>query len=135
MLVKILSTHDPRAANAMSAEIRLIHARLERWGKWAHDGNGLGYPHRSVTERAGEGGILAGSPRPPTEMPEDVAQTDAAVGRLGVIDGCVIRAYYLRWAPVDVLYRECPGIHSVGNFRIVLKRARWRVGAYLNSCG
>lgn len=61
----------------------LAHSWLMRWAKWARQGTGLGYPKRWVTERAREGGILAGSPRPPTSMPEDLSVIDKAVARLG----------------------------------------------------
>lgn len=61
----------------------LAHSWLMKWAKWAKHGTGLGYPKRWVTERAREGGILAGSPRPPTIMPEDMAVIDKAVARLG----------------------------------------------------
>lgn len=61
----------------------LAHSWLMKWAKWARHGTGLGYPRRWVTERAREGGILAGSPRPPTSMPDDMAAIDRAVARLG----------------------------------------------------
>lgn len=61
----------------------LAHSWLMKWAKWARSDAGLGYPKRWVTERAREGGILAGSPRPPTIMPEDMAVIDKAVAGLG----------------------------------------------------
>lgn len=61
----------------------MAHAWLMKWAKWAKQGTGLGYPRRWVTERVREGGILAGSPKPPTSMPEDMAAIDKAVARLG----------------------------------------------------
>jgi hypothetical protein len=56
---------------------------------------------------------------------------DAAVARLGDVDKQVIRAYYLNWARADDLWRQCPGIRSLSNFRAVLKRARWRLIGYV----
>lgn len=122
---------DKRGENSMSAEIWGVHRRLEVWGKWARDVGLLGYPTRSVTERAGEGGILAGSPRPPTELPDAVALTDTAVARLNGIDQGVVRVYYLNWAPPETLWQRCSGIRSLSNFRCVLTRARWRIRAHL----
>jgi len=119
------------AHDSMSPEIRYIHRRLEIWGKWARDPVELGYPSRSVTERAGEGGILAGSPRPPTDMPDAIAITDAAIARLGAIDKGVVKTYYTVWAAQETLWQRCTGIRSLGNFKAVLTRARWRIRGFL----
>ena len=121
----------------MVPHIRYVHARLEEWARWAKDDTSLGFPSRSVHEKVNEGGILAGAARPPTEIPEAVAYTDAAIAAQIVIDRTVLRAYYLNWAPTETLWQRCAGIRSVSNFKAVLRRARWRVWDHLehSECG
>lgn len=82
---------------------------LTEWGRWNRDNGELGFPKRSVTEKAREGGIDAGSPRPPTEMPEDVALTDTVIAKIRLRDKSVlwraIEIVYLRGASTDALQR------------------------------
>lgn len=122
---------DCRGVNHMSPETRWVHARLEQWGEWARDIGQLSWPTRSITEKAGEGGILAGDPRPPIEMPEEVAVTDGAIGHLALIDRAVVKVYYLHWEPQEALWHRCRGIHSQRQFKNVLARARWRIRLYI----
>jgi len=124
---------DRRGLVHMSADMLYVHNRLEQWGRWAKDFSSLGYPTRSITEKFGEGGILAGSPRPPTDMSQEVAYTDTAVARLDAMDKNVIRTYYTVWAPPETLWKQCLGIRSFSNFKAVLTRARWRVSATLEA--
>lgn len=83
---------------------------MERWGRWARNISTLGYPTRSVSERANEGGIAAGSPRPPTTMPDDVAITDKAVGQIKLrhrsIEWRTLELIYLRGAPMEGVMHE-----------------------------
>lgn len=69
------------------------------WAKFTGDGNALGYPRRSVTEKANEGGITAGSPRPPSDLPEAVALTDKALSRIRN------RCNSILWRVIDLRYR------------------------------
>jgi hypothetical protein len=77
---------------------------LAEWARWTRGGVRLSYPSRSVTEKANEGGIMAGSPRPPTEMPEEVALTDKAIARLELRNRSLLRwaieLHYERSLPV-----------------------------------
>jgi hypothetical protein len=116
--------------HGMSDEVWYVHTRLEEWGRWACGPLGAavaGYPARSAHERIKEGGLAAGLPKPPVDMPEPIAYTDTAVARLAEVDKEVVRAYYLHWAPQETLWKGCAGIRSLSNFKSVLKRARWRV--------
>lgn len=118
--------------NHMNSETRMVHARLERWGKWARE-NLHGWPPATLLGRVIEQGLSGASQsgRPPISMPADIADTDAAVARLGAIDKGVIVEYYTRWAPPEMIWKRCRGIRSLSNFRAVLKRSRWRIGAFL----
>lgn len=126
---------DARAFNRMDPETKAVHVRLERWGNWAKEGNQNGWPAQTILGRMMEQGPNGASQhgKPPISMPEDIAVTDAAVAKLGEVDKGVIRAYYIRWAPMEVIWKECRGIHSVANFKCVLKRARWRIAGYVDA--
>lgn len=126
---------DPRAMNHMDPDTKAVHVRLEEWARWARDPGVLGFPRQSLTEKAALYGKL-GIPqqsnyKPEAEMPDAVALIDAAVARLGDIDRGVVRTYYLRWEPVDVMARR----HSmrVLQFQRVLRRARWRILGFLDA--
>lgn len=58
--------------------------RLIIWGHWTRTREEGGYPTRSVHTKANEGGVAAGSPRPPTMLPDEVAEVDRIVARLPV---------------------------------------------------
>lgn len=124
-----------KSMNHMDPETKLVHARLEEWATWAKDLGIAGYPKQSLTEKAAKYGKL-GIPQEPLHkpepmMPDHVAVIDAAICRLGEIDRGVVRTYYLRWEPVNVMARR----HSmrVLQFQRVLHRARWRIMGYLDA--
>jgi hypothetical protein len=73
---------------------------LLNWAKFTSDRSNLGYPRRSVTEKAREGGITAGSPRPPSDLPEAVALTDKAVSRIRQRQDSIL------WRIIDLKYLE-----------------------------
>ena len=84
---------------------------LAEWAKWAvGDFQGLGYPRRCVTEKANEGGLTAGSPKPPTEIPPEVAKTDAAVAQIRIRHKSVlwraIKIKYLERSPLEGVMRS-----------------------------
>src|ERR1700735_373914 len=57
--------------------------RMREWGKWSARGGWLGYPSVTILGRLirqGPGASQVG--RSPTELPEEVAETDAAVSQL-----------------------------------------------------
>jgi DNA-directed RNA polymerase specialized sigma24 family protein len=64
-------------------------------------------------------------------MPEAVEITEQAVNRLGDIDRKVIKAYYLEWAPIEMLARKCRMRER--EFKNVLTRARFRCKVYVES--
>ena len=72
------------AQRRLDPQLRLVDLALQRWAPWARPTYGTGYPTRSVTERANEGGILAKDsclPYPP-EWPAVVVQVDRHVAEL-----------------------------------------------------
>lgn len=129
----IPSERDRRAMNHMDPETKLVHVRLEEWGRWAKDSEVHAWPRITLLGRCidqGETGA-AQSGRPPVAMPDRVAVIDAAVCKLGEIDKRVVQAYYIRWQPIEVMARR----HSmrVLQFQRVLRRARWRIMGYLDA--
>jgi hypothetical protein len=131
----VMTERDPRSMNHMDPDTKFVHARLEEWAKWAKDPGIAGYPHQSLTEKAATYGRL-GIPQEPLHkpeamMPDHVAVVDAAVARLGDIDRGVVRTYYLKWEPVNVMARH----HKmrVLQFQRVLRRARWRIMGFLDA--
>lgn len=81
-------------------------AWLASWSRWTRSDKGAtGYPRRAVTERANEGGITAGSPRPPTDLPDEEAKTDKAVALLDDRHRSILRRVielrYERALPVE----------------------------------
>jgi len=58
---------------------------LEQWVRATRfDEGARAFPKGWITGKAGEGGIAAGSPRPPTILEEDIAKTDKAVAQLAM---------------------------------------------------
>lgn len=123
---------DRRRANAMSAEMKLVHLRLEAWGRWAHD-RLQPWPARTTLGRLIDEGPGAGHApqRESAEIPEPIAETDRAVAHLGDIDRRVVRAYYAEWAPVEQLARRQR--MTLRQFQAVLTRARWRIVGFLDA--
>lgn len=124
---------DPRYLNHMDPETKRVHVRLEEWGKWARDAEIRPWPRRTLLGRVmDQGPSGAGeSGRPPISMPNAIALVDAAVSRLGDIDRRVVQTYYLRWEPPEVMARRV-GMR-LRQFQSVLRRARWRIGGYLDA--
>lgn len=119
---------DARTMNHMDPETKLVHARLEEWGKWAKDiADSNGLPPITVIGRMMEYGPLgaAQAGRPPVSLPDRVAAIDGAVARLCEIDRRGIKEYYLKWQPIEVSARHLS--KSVRQFQTILKRARWRI--------
>lgn len=82
--------------------------------------------------RVEDEGPLAASSQgpPPISIPEHIAIVDTAVAKLKPPDDVVIKAYYLNWAPIEVLWKDT-GLKSEANFKVVLKRARWRIAGFI----
>lgn len=111
-----------------------VHIRLEEWAKWAQSGlESISWPSVTLLGRMEEQGPTGASQQgsPPITIPDEIAQVDTAVARLEPIDKGVIRAYYLSWAPPETLWMGCIGVRSAFGFRVILKRARWRIGEFI----
>ena len=106
-----------------------VHARLEEWATWSNEKHDLlGWPESIFGRIQDEGKYAAGLPgAPPVAIPDRIAAVDTAVARLEPIDKGVIRAYYLSWAPPETLWMGCIGVRSAFGFRVILKRARWKI--------
>lgn len=128
---------DRRAINHMDPDTKLVHARLEEWARWAKDTGVAGYPTQSPTEKAAKYNAI-GIPqeslhKPEPMMPEHVARVDVAICRLGEIDRKAIKLYYLNWEAPEVLARKMDRSMRWRQFLNVMRRARWRVGAFLDA--
>jgi hypothetical protein len=120
--------------NHMDPATKLVHARLEAWGKYARDRGIQGFPSQSLTEKAAQYGKL-GIPqesnfRAEPQMPEHIANVDGAVCRLWGIGQRCVKRYYVDWAPPEVMAKE-EGL-EVRRFQEVLKRARELIGMWLD---
>jgi hypothetical protein len=129
---EVIFVRDVRA-NRMDPETKVVHGRLEEWGKWAKDTEIRAWPAVTYLGRWAEQGIdgAAQQGKPPIAMPDSVAVVDAAVCRLGDIDKAIIKTYYLKWEPIEVMARR----HRmrVRQFQNVLRRARWRILGFIEA--
>lgn len=100
---------------------------LAQWARWTRHHANLGYPRRSVTEKIKEGGITAGSPRPPTALPDEVALTDRAVAMIRTRNQSVlwrtIKIRYIDCAPLEALAQDM-GISRSGAYRLTRRAQR-----------
>ena len=83
---------------------------LAEWARWAgNESHLLGYPREWVTGKAAEGGINAGSIKPPVQIPMEVATTDLAVATIRhkhrSVHWHVIRIRYLERSPIEGVMR------------------------------
>lgn len=106
-------------------------ALLWAWSSWVKDPVLLGLPRQSVTETANMGGVMRGSPRAPSDMPDDVALTDRAVAALGLRHRSILRRFiflrYERGLPLEGI-REAThlSMSQVRALRDRSSRAVWR---------
>src|SRR5579871_6320703 len=131
-----MNERDGRGMNHLARELKVTHARLERWGRWAKTAGVRAWPQITLLGRIieqGPAGACIPSSAVKTAIPDDISEVDAAFARLCEIDRRVIRTYYLDWAPIEVMAKHRR--MTVSNFKGVLKRARWRVRDYLESIG
>ena len=126
------SRPDPRAENAMCADIRGVHSRLMEWAKWSRESAPNDWPRSTLLGRFSEQGtaIFSHGHRS-NEMPLQVAEVERAVIHLTGKDRKAIERYYLHWEPKEVRARAC-GL-TVRAFETVLNRARWRIAGYLSA--
>lgn len=123
---------DGRVMNHMAPDLRLTHARLERWGRWAKSAGVRAWPQVTLLGRIIEHGPVGAcipTSAAQSAIPKDIAEVDAAVARLCQIDKAVIRTYYMEWAPIEVMAKHRR--MKVSTFHATLRRARWRVNDYL----
>lgn len=122
---------DRRSLNRMSIDTKIIHARLEAWAKWSKENQG-DWPSRTLLGRMADGELPSTASRPPISMPDAIAITDKAVGRLRTDEQGVIRAYYQHWEPIDITARK---LHmTVEKLKTILERARIRLDGYIKAC-
>lgn len=124
---------DLRALNAMDADTKRIHLRLEAWAHAVGDDTANAWPRVTLLGRLIEQGPTGASQsgRPPVAMSDEVAVVDAAVARLGDIDRAVIKSYYMHWVSTEINARRLK--MRVAQFRNVLTRARWRLTGYIDA--
>lgn len=123
---------DKRATSNMAPEIRMLHMRLEAWARWSREKTPGGWPDRTILGRLIEEGPGAGhSSTAPTEIPAAIAEIDRAVAHLTGDDRRVIREYYLRWEPREVLARRLR--LTPKRLDGILNRARWRIVGFLSA--
>lgn len=130
-IVSEVDTRDKRRVNHMDPETRTIHLKLEAWGAWAKDTEIRAYPAVSYLGRWIEQGIdgAVQQGKPPISMPDEIALVDAAVSRLGNIDKRAVQLYYIKWQPIDTLAKLMR--MRPRQYQNVLRRARWRLAAYM----
>lgn len=125
---------DARSMNHMDPQTKLTHLRLESWGRATRGHEGVGWPAATLLARMIEQGPMGASQqgRPPVDLCDRDAKTDAAVARLGVIDQKVARDYYQGWFTISMLARR----HRMRERQVqnILRRIRDRVGGFLAAC-
>ena len=117
--------------NHMDPDTKIVHIRLEAWGRWSRDAQLRPFPSVSVIGRMMEYGALGAAQegRPPVSMPDDIAAVDAAVARLWGIGKAAVVRYYTHSEPISVSARECR--MKARQFQHVLNRARHLIGMWL----
>lgn len=131
-MLMAMAERTGRAMSHMAPEVKIVHARLEAWGKWAHEVL-RPWPERTWLGKLCDGELGRSENRAPVTMPDHVAAVDAAVSSLGEIDRQVIKAYYCHSDPIELMARRCRMREA--QFKNVLKRARWRLIGYLDGAG
>lgn len=121
---------DRRALSSMDADTKLVHLRLEAWGRWSKDNPELRpYPVATLLHRIAEQGVSAAAQAGGgISMPEPIRITEIAVLQLPTDERQVITAYYLEWAPTEALANRLR--MSEGRFNRLLKSGRQHVGWY-----
>ena len=117
---------DGRSVSHMAPDVKIVHLRLEIWGRWAKDRPVGDWPERTVLGRLIEEGPGAGHQTAHGgDMPEGIAETDAAIAHLSGDEKRVVVTFYTRWEPRPVMARR---LHvNVRQFDSILNRARWRL--------
>jgi hypothetical protein len=117
--------------NHMDPESKVVHIRLEHWGKLCAD-RWSPWPHNTLLGKIIEYGLsgAAQAGKPMETIPEEVAETDAAVAKLNWTDKRAVSVYYTRQEPVEACAKRCH--MRIRQFQNVLRRARWRIALHLN---
>lgn len=119
----------------MDPDTRAVHIRLTVWGEWAKQCAENGWPPITLLGRMIKQGPNGASQtgKPPISMPDEIAETDAAVAKLCEIDKRAIVGYYTKWEPIEALARR---LHMrTQQIHNVLRRARWRLNFALDVSG
>jgi DNA-directed RNA polymerase specialized sigma24 family protein len=115
----ISASSNETAYRALTKDKYEVERRLQRWGEWTRTKEQGGYPTRSVHTKVNEGGVMAGSPRPPTELPPDVCEVDRVIARLP--------QEWQRAARSNWQYGELPQEDRAARIGIPLRRFRHRL--------
>jgi hypothetical protein len=136
----------------LDARLKATDIRLQHWASWAKPKyRELGWPVRSVTEKANEGGILAyDTARPSPEWPGEVVEVETNVCAFPIRHLAALMAHYFHLALLAeerterfaamVRYlartrphqrRELAGKMGESAFQHDLDRARWVLRAKL----
>lgn len=119
----------------LSEDLVVVDERLMAWGRWArNDGFGVGWPAITILGRVIEQGAEGSSQqgRPPATIPEPIAQTDAAVGKLNADRRAVVFVRYVYFASLPSEYQRAKLRMSKYRWDAHLKLAREQVKAALD---
>jgi len=115
-----------RSLSHMAPDVKIVHFRLEIWGRWAKDHVPGDWPERTVIGRLMEEGPGAGQTTARVmEIPEGIAETDSAVAHLAADERKVVVRFYTHWEPRPVMARSLR--LKPRKFDAILNRARWRL--------
>jgi hypothetical protein len=110
----------------MDPAARVVHRRLEAWASWNADTEARGFPLSTPIARMMKYGVAGAVAAPvPVEIPDAIADVDAAVGTLPQAEAQAIRRYYLRWEPIEASARALR--LTPRQFQALLKCARMRI--------
>jgi DNA-directed RNA polymerase specialized sigma24 family protein len=117
----------------MSGETLAVNARLEEWAKWYLGKVRIGHVACNLGPVI-HYGVRGTRGVDEQEVPPHVVAVERAVCKLGEIDRRVIFAFYDRHEQSAEDLARRAGMR-VSQFRNVLRRARWRIGGYLDAGG
>lgn len=128
--VAVVVERDRRTMNNMDGETRILHIRLEQWGRETRETLN-GYPPLTLLGRLIEQGANGASQtgRPPVSLSESAARADSCVAKLVQTDQGALRLYYQADISIEILAQRLS--MRVRQAQNVLRRARWRFGAHL----
>ena len=124
---------DQRTMSHMDSETRLVHTRLEQWGRWTKTSQQRAWPTVTLLGRIIDQGVsgAAQGGKEPLLMPAHIEAVEIAILRLPARDREVVTAYYTLWEPPEVVARKVR--MSRRQLKDALHRSRLRVGCYIDA--